>query len=395
MAGGMAGPGGARGGSGSNSNSGSTAGNTGASAANSAASSASGMSIGFGGGLSGFSNSDQGGAGGWTSNSFGNGVNATGSGTSVSSGSGSNSSNGQTFGEQITSGAGENTGPSPADIEAQFKEEARKKTADEAKEARENEENGPNAIQNRLSVATTLSDTAKDSISRPNIALGPLRVGVANIDKISKEADNARKGALQAAQNVINNGGSLEDALNAYSNSYNTAYVHGDTLVGDRQAIENAFGAMKAAPSISSVTTTADTTTADSTATAIGNLGTLSFTGLLNSFAPPAESNEGANEQAQSSSGLTNRGSTVSTYGTGGSISSGLSAPERDTESIGLGVYDPDKANYDQDNWNRGMEQQSSSVVSDEQCKQFAMRAFHEDSPAFKVVKTTIIKKLD
>lgn len=278
---------------------------------------------------------------------------------------------------------------SPANIEAQFKEEARKKTAEDAKESRENEENGPNAIQNRLSVATTLSDTAKDSISRPSIALGPLRVGVANEDKISKEADNVRKGALQAAQNVIDNGGSLEDALNAYSNSYNTSYVHENTLLGDRQAIENAFGAGKVAPSTESVTTLSAPSDTSETISVLGH----------NDYIPgtPAatSANNNVNQQAQSSSGLTNRGSTVSTYGTGGSISSGLSVPERDTESIGLGVYDPDKANYDQDNWNRGMEQQSSSLVSDEQCKQFAMRAFHEDSPAFKVVKTTIIKKLD
>lgn len=335
MAGGMAGPGGARGGSGSNSGS-STAGNTGASAANSAASSASGMSIGFGGGLSGFSNSDQGGAGGWTSNSFGSGVNATGSGTSVSagsSGSGSDSSSGQTFGEQITSG-GEDTGPSPADIEAQFKEEARKKTAEDAAEARDNE----------------MFDTAEATRKSKNLDYTYAGVG---------EEEGKNLATLQ----------SIMDAMHLYT--------------------PPASDTSKAAPSTSGVTSSADTNTA------ISNLGTLSFTGLLDSFASPNESNEGTNEQAQSSGGLTNRGSTVSTYGTGGSISSGLSVPERDTESIGLGVYDPDKANYDQDNWNRGMEQQSSSVVSDEQCKQFAMRAFHENSPAFKVVKTTIIKKLD
>lgn len=146
----------------------------------------------------------------------------------------------------------------------------------------------------------------------------------------------------------------------------------------------------KAAPTTESVTTPSNT------AEAISNLGSVLG---HNDYTPgtPAETsaNNNINQQAQSSSGYINRGSTISTTGTGGSISSGLSVPERDTESIGLGVYDPDKANYDQDNWNRGMEQQSSSVVSDEQCKQFAMRAFHEDSPAFKVVKTTIIKKLD
>lgn len=99
--------------------------------------------------------------------------------------------------------------------------------------------------------------------------------------------------------------------------------------------------------------------------------------------------------------GITNRGGTVANgggtavtdSGTGGSISSSISTPSRDASSIGLGVYNTDRANYDQDNWNRGMEAESSSLVSDEECKAFAKRAFLENSEPFKRVRVTIIKK--
>ena len=99
--------------------------------------------------------------------------------------------------------------------------------------------------------------------------------------------------------------------------------------------------------------------------------------------------------------GITNRGSTVANgsgtavtdSGTGGSISSSVTPPSRDASSIGLGVYNTDRANYDQDNWNRGMEAESSSLVSDEECKAFAKRAFLENSEPFKRVRVTIIKK--
>ena len=100
--------------------------------------------------------------------------------------------------------------------------------------------------------------------------------------------------------------------------------------------------------------------------------------------------------------GVTYRGGTVTTpsgtsvtdSGTGGSISSSIATPTRDASSIGLGVYNNDRANYDQDNWNRGMEAESSSLVSDEECKAFAKRAFMENSEPFKKVRITIIKNV-
>ena len=123
-----------------------------------------------------------------------------------------------------------------------------------------------------------------------------------------------------------------------------------------------------------------------------GNLG--GETGGIVSGAAPTNVSDATN------TGVTNRGSTVANggtsvtdSGTGGSISSSITPPSRDASSIGLGVYDNDRANYDQDNWNRGMEAESSSLVSDEECKAFAKRAFMENSEPFKVVRTTILKK--
>lgn len=123
-----------------------------------------------------------------------------------------------------------------------------------------------------------------------------------------------------------------------------------------------------------------------------GNLG--GETGGIVSGAAPTNTSDAAN------TGITNRGSTVTgggtsvtDSGTGGSISSSITPPSRDASSIGLGVYDNDRANYDQDNWNRGMEVESSSLVSDEECKAFAKRAFMENSEPFKKVRISIIKK--
>lgn len=123
-----------------------------------------------------------------------------------------------------------------------------------------------------------------------------------------------------------------------------------------------------------------------------GNLG--GETGGIVSGAAPTNTSDAAN------TGITNRGSTVTgggtsvtDSGTGGSISSSITPPSRDASSIGLGVYNTDRANYDQDNWNRGMEVESSSLVSDEECKAFAKRAFMENSEPFKKVRISIIKK--
>lgn len=123
-----------------------------------------------------------------------------------------------------------------------------------------------------------------------------------------------------------------------------------------------------------------------------GNMG--GETGGIVSGAAPTNVSDATN------AGVTNRGSTVANggtsvtdSGTGGSISSSITPPSRDASSIGLGVYNTDRANYDQDNWNRGMESESSSLVSDEECKAFAKRAFMENSEPFKRVRISILKK--
>lgn len=94
-----------------------------------------------------------------------------------------------------------------------------------------------------------------------------------------------------------------------------------------------------------------------------------------------------------SSSGVTNNGSSVDNGSLASGGSGSLKAPERNTESLGFSKYNKDEANYDQDNWNRGMESQSSGLVSDEACKHFAKRAF-ADGPAFKKSRITIVERL-
>ena len=101
----------------------------------------------------------------------------------------------------------------------------------------------------------------------------------------------------------------------------------------------------------------------------------------------------GGTSVTDSGSTVANGGTSVTDSGTGGSISSSVTPPSRDASSIGLGVYNTDRANYDQDNWNRGMEVESSSLVSDEECKAFAKRAFMENSEPFKRVRISILKK--
>ena len=313
----------------------------------------SGMSIGFGGGMSGFSNSNQGGAGGWTSNSFGSGTNATGSGTSVGGSSGSEGS-GQTFGESLVGGneSGDATwsGNVVTATPQQIFEMAKQKQREQVQEK--------GLLKSLLEGNTIPTDN-------PTVLTGAAQI-------------------LGTIAGLFSPNGKDNEGDSKSTPTYNPSLAaEANTPASMKEGTKN----YTAAP-----TTESSTSNAEATSTAIGNLG---FSSLLGSFASPSETNSNVNQQAQSSSGYINRGSTISTSGTGGSISSGLTAPERDSSSIGLGVFDPDKANYDQDNWNRGMEVQPSSVVSDEQCKQFAMRAFHEDSPAFKVVKETIIKKLD
>lgn len=354
----------------SGSNSGSNSGNNGG---NTGATNSAGMSIGFGGGLSGFSNSDQGGAGGWTGNSFGGGVNATGGGTSIgsstgSSGStGSSSSNpstesGQTFGEAITSGGSITNGGQPQSYQEAMAL-AQQENAAKAREAKvDPREQFQQAYENtKKGVQADRGGVESDNTVSAILGLAnPAYLGSAVLSNLAGKAKESK-----------------ETVVSSYEQPTATPYTADtSTKIGNLGSKTAPSSSPAAAPS--------------------GDIGSLSFTGLLDSFASPAQANDSIEGQPSSGSnnGMTYRGGTVSDGGTGGSISSGLTPPSRDESSIGLGVYDPDKANYDQDNWNRGMEAQSSSLVSDEECKAFAKRAFSESSEPFKKVRVTIVKKI-
>lgn len=74
------------------------------------------------------------------------------------------------------------------------------------------------------------------------------------------------------------------------------------------------------------------------------------------------------------------------TSGLGGET---FSNPNNDNErkEWGLGEEDPNRANYDTDKWNRGMERVSTDVVSDEKCKNFINKTFRNDPVLIKTVK--------
>lgn len=74
------------------------------------------------------------------------------------------------------------------------------------------------------------------------------------------------------------------------------------------------------------------------------------------------------------------------TSGLGGDT---FSNPNNDNErkGWGLGEEDPNRANYDTDKWNRGMERVSTDVVSDEKFKAFISKTFKDDPVLIKAVK--------
>ena len=187
---------------------------------------------------------------------------------------------------------------------------------------------------------------------------------------------NTYKGLYQAsAFKAKNTGPTYNPSTTAKANT-NPTIAAGSSKMGPSTAANNAPAAANNAP---------------------GNIG--GETGGI--AGSGTESGTESAAPSATNTGVTYRGGTVSTpsgtsvtdSGTGGSISSGVNAPSRDASSIGLGVYNTDRANYDQDNWNRGMEVESSSLVSDEECKAFAKRAFMENSEPFKKVRISIIKK--
>lgn len=74
------------------------------------------------------------------------------------------------------------------------------------------------------------------------------------------------------------------------------------------------------------------------------------------------------------------------TSGLGGDTFSNPNDPSNN-KCWGLGEEDPNRANYDVDKWNRGMERVSTDVVSDEKCKAFIKKTFKDDPVLIKTVK--------
>lgn len=74
---------------------------------------------------------------------------------------------------------------------------------------------------------------------------------------------------------------------------------------------------------------------------------------------------------------------------TGGVGTDTFANPNNDNErkSWGLSEEDPNRANYDIDKWNRGMERVSTDIVSDAKCKDFITKTYSKDPVLIKMVK--------
>lgn len=74
---------------------------------------------------------------------------------------------------------------------------------------------------------------------------------------------------------------------------------------------------------------------------------------------------------------------------TGGVGTETFANPNNDNErkSWGLSEEDPNRANYDIDKWNRGMERVSTDVVSDAKCKDFITKTYSKDPVLIKMIK--------
>lgn len=81
--------------------------------------------------------------------------------------------------------------------------------------------------------------------------------------------------------------------------------------------------------------------------------------------------------------------STTQDAPTGGVGTETFANPNNDNErkSWGLSEEDPNRANYDIDKWNRGMERVSTDVVSDAKCKDFITKTYSKDPVLIKMVK--------
>ncbi len=115
----------------------------------------------------------------------------------------------------------------------------------------------------------------------------------------------------------------------------------------------------------------------------------LSGTGLPGHESEPTKENaegRGFENDDSGSDTMEETSQDAPTSGLGGDT---FANPNDDTErkGWGLGEEDPNRANYDVDKWNRGMERVSTDVVSDEKCKAFIKKTFRDDPVLIKTVK--------
>ena len=66
---------------------------------------------------------------------------------------------------------------------------------------------------------------------------------------------------------------------------------------------------------------------------------------------------------------------------------------DSNNKGVGLGEEDPNKANYDNDKWNRGMEYVSTDVVSDKRIKDFITKTYKNDPILIRTVKILKTRK--
>lgn len=119
----------------------------------------------------------------------------------------------------------------------------------------------------------------------------------------------------------------------------------------------------------------------------------LSGVGLPEPEDPNAGKERGFEDES-SDSGDDTLETTTQDAPTGGVGTDTFVNPNDDTrKGWGLGEEDPNRANYDIDKWNRGMEKVSTDVVSDAKVKNFITKTFKDDPVLMKTVKIMKSKK--
>lgn len=308
------------------------------------------------------------------------------SNSSTSTNTSTNTSNGATnsaglmgslmsFGNSITGNVGNTYGGGSGTANKTYSEVAKEMGYSEADIAKNDR------MQSFIANILTNAEDARNSLSAEQVAAGDRAYTKARAE--GKTEAEAQFAARDTMRGMITEIASVPGFKSSYIIGAFKAKNTGPTYNPATTAMSNVN------PTIAKGSSEMGPSNATAANNATGNIG--GETGGTESSAPSVSD--------ASNTGVTYRGGTVSTpsgtsvteSGTGGSISS---MPSRDASSIGLGVYDTDRANYDQDNWNRGMEAESSSLVSDEECKAFAKRAFMENSEPFKKVRITIIKNV-